>query len=275
MSQLPEESNLVAWNSPVFALNRWSVSCIGLLTAVLPLATCRQAPPLDQKQAKAVGVEDTNYRLLFIGNSHTGSHNLPQLVARLIQFQDSSKKVYAESIQVGFLEEVAASSFHRRLETVQWNAVILQAQKISSSGKYVYSTSEGVEFARLARQSGLDVFFFAEWGLQGDDGNAQLTDEIYRTMAQDSDTTLIPVGQVWRSVLAGSPDLPLYASDGNHQSRLGASLTSLTIASYLSGTSPMEFATFDAPAASPGQWKLFCAHTTQIHSAKFEQSGIE
>ncbi len=239
------------------------------MATVLPLVACSRAQPLQPKQKKVVSAQDANHRLLFVGNSHSYYHDLPQLVASLIEFGRPSKKVYVESLRVSFLEDVAAPRFNEKLKSVEWDAVILQAQKISSSGKYLYSTTEGVQFAREAKEAGCAVYFFAEWGLQGDRDNAMQTHEIYRTMAQESNATLIPVGQVWQRALENSPDLPLYSSDGNHQLRLGASLTALTIAGYLSRTSPKQYAVYQDSAATPTQWKTFCDAAADVFESSF------
>ncbi len=56
-----------------------------------------------------------------------------------------------------------------------------------------------------------------------------------------SGAMLIPVGLVWENVLRNRTDLSLFDLDGNHSNALGADLTALAIASFLSGEDPMSF----------------------------------
>jgi hypothetical protein len=200
---------------------------------------------------------------LFIGNSHTQGHDLDGLVADLIQFRRPNSKTATESIRVGFLDQAETTpATQSRLTKVKWDMVVLQAQKISASARTEYSTAEGIALARRAIQSGAQVHFFAEWGIQGDAKNADHTDGVYRQMATKAEASLIPVTRVWTRVLAESPDLELYSEDGNHQSRLGASLTALTIATFLLEESPEVFTDFPDPAATPAQWSTFIKAAT-------------
>lgn len=208
-------------------------------------------------------LDDADLRILFIGNSHTLGHDLDGLVADLIRFRRPNSKAATESIMVGFLEQAETTpATVKRLTKVKWDKVVLQAQKISASARTEYSTAEGIAFARRAIKSGAKVHFFAEWGIQGDAKNADHTDGVYRKMATEAEAALIPVTRVWTRVLAESPDLALYSEDGNHQSRLGASLTALTIAAFLLEESPEVFADFPDPVATPAQWATFVKAAT-------------
>ncbi len=208
-------------------------------------------------------LDDADLRILFVGNSHTRGHDLDGLVADLIRFRRPNSKTATESIMVGFLEQAETTpATVKRLTKVKWDKVVLQAQKISASARTEYSTAEGIAFARRAIKSGAKVHFFAEWGIHGDAKNADHTDGVYRKMATEAEAALIPVTRVWTRVLAESPDLALYSEDGNHQSRLGASLTALTIAAFLLEESPEVFADFPDPVATPAQWSAFVKAAT-------------
>lgn len=210
-------------------------------------------------QSKSPTLDDADLRVLFIGNSHTQWHDLPGLVTDLIEFRRPNTKTATESISVEFLDQVDTTpDIQERLKEVRWDYVVLQAQKISASGRFEHSTTAGVELAKRAIESGAKVYFFAEWGIQGDTNNATHTDGVYRKMASESEAGLIPVTKVWTRAIKQSPNLSLYSEDGNHQSRLGASLTALTIAAYLLDESPEQFVEFRDLVASPEQWAVFC-----------------
>lgn len=195
--------------------------------------------------------------ILWVGNSHTQSHDLPDLVASLIRYLKPDEKIVHRVIAVAFLEG-EENRIKKRISAQSWDHVILQAQKISASGRVRYSTSDGVAVAKHALSKGSQVYFYSEWGLRGDPDNAAHTALIYREMAQESGAHLIGVGDAWDRVLESAPGLELYSPDGNHQSRLGASLTALTIACGLLEVPAAEFMDYPDHVASREQWKLFC-----------------
>jgi len=177
--------------------------------------------------------------ILFIGNSHTTWHDLPNLVRGMMEFKRPSRTVLVRMFPVQFLDEVAGNSELERLFTGRrWTHVVLQAQRISASGKYSYSRQEGIDFARRARATGAAVLFFSEWGRKGVAGDARMNERIYQEMAEASEARVVRVGHVWDVALAERPSLPLHWTDGNHQSTMGAFLTACVLYGAVTGESP-------------------------------------
>jgi hypothetical protein len=201
-------------------------------------------------KSDAEQVRSADFSVLYVGNSHTSSHDLPNLVAQMIRFRHPEKTVYSHVVNVAFLEDLANDSAGREeVDTRPWKFVVLQAQKISASGRFDYSRKEGIDFAKRARARGAAVFFFSEWGLQGVAGDGPRNEAIYREMARAAGADVAPVGRAWDLALARRPDLPLHAPDGNHQSPLGAFLTACVLAGRLTGESPAALAAFPYPDA--------------------------
>jgi len=143
-------------------------------------------------------VRASDVNILFIGNSHTVMHDLPGLVCRMVQFRHPGKKVYAHFVGVPFLEDAARDPrCKEEIESRPWKFVVLQAQKISASGRFDYSRKEGIEIAKVAKGRGAAVFFFSEWGLQGVAGDGPRTEKIYREMARAAGVGVAPVGRAW------------------------------------------------------------------------------
>lgn len=201
-------------------------------------------------------VRTAELSVLFVGNSHTQNHDLPDLVCRMIRFRHPEKTTSAHVVSVTFLDDVARDPRCREeIETRPWKAVVLQAQKISQSGRFDYSKAEGIEMAKLARTRGAAVHFYAEWGLRGKAGHGRRIEAVYEDIARESGGRVAPVGRAWDLALAGRPELPLYEFDGNHQSPLGAFLTACVLAGHLTGESPASLAAFPDPAASEADRK--------------------
>jgi hypothetical protein len=202
-------------------------------------------------------VRAADVSILFVGNSHTTSHDLPDLVCRMIQFRHPEKTVYSHVVSVGFLEDTARDPACREeIESRPWKFVLLQAQKISVSGRHEYSRTEGIDLAKLARGRGAAVFFFSEWGLRDKPGDGPRQEKVYAEMARDAGVNLAGVGRAWDIALAERPDLPLYEADGNHQSATGAFLTAAYLCGKLTGESPAPLASFPYPGLSDVDRKL-------------------
>ena len=193
-------------------------------------------------------VRTADYSILFVGNSHTAMHDVPGVVAGMIRFRHPEKIVVTHTLGCAFLADAAAVPEYRtEIADRPWKHVVLQAQKISTSGKYRYSQAEGIDLAKAGKARGADVVFFSEWGLRGKDGDGATQESIYREMADAAGVRVACVGRAWDAALADQPDLPLYSSDGNHQSQLGAFLTAAVLFGELTGESPTLLADYPYP----------------------------
>ena len=76
---------------------------IVLLAAALGLPCgCGPEPPATIGPADASSDPDqvraADFSILYLGNSHTASHNLPGLIADMIRFRHPDKKVFAQPV---------------------------------------------------------------------------------------------------------------------------------------------------------------------------------
>jgi hypothetical protein len=240
------------------------------LAVALPLLIgCGSSPrPATQPSAAASGgrsdadkVRAADVSVLFVGNSHTTYHDLPSLVCDMIRFRHPEKTTYSHVVGVGFLDQVTADpTCYEEIDTRPWKYVVLQAQRISASGKYDYSRAEGIDLAKRAAARGATVFFYAEWGLKGVAGDGPRQEKVYREMAEAAGVGLAAPGRAWDLALAGRPDLPLHAPDGNHQSAVGAFLTAAVLCAKITGESPAPLAAFPYDAVTPED-RAFLANT--------------
>jgi hypothetical protein len=217
-------------------------------------------------------VRSADVSILFVGNSHTAMHDLPDLVCGMIRFRRPGQTVYAHYVPVGFLEDVARNPKCRdEIESRPWKHVVLQGQKISASGRFDYSRKEGIDIARLAKDRGAEVVFYPEWGLKGVDGDGARQEKVYREMAHDAGVGVAPVARAWDLAAAARPDLPLHAGDGNHQSSLGAFLTACVLFGRLTGDDPAALASYPYPADEAD--REFLAATAAKATSRKEDDG--
>jgi len=177
--------------------------------------------------------------VLMMGNSHTSSNDLPQHLATMLA-SGSGRSVSATTAPGWmFLEErLADAASTQLLASRRWTVVVLQAQKYSTSGQFVYSTREAQEWIRRARAVGALPVMFPEWSRRGIDETARIYD-LHVSIAQAEPACVAPVGQAWDLAAQRLPGLALHAADGNHASPAGSYLAGLMLYATITGASPL------------------------------------
>jgi hypothetical protein len=202
-------------------------------------------------------VHSADVSVLFVGNSHTSMHDLPELVGKMIRFRHPEKTVYSHLVGVGFLEDVAHDPrCKEEIESRPWKYLVIQAQKESKSGRFQYSQAEGIEVAKLGKARGAKVIFFAEWGVKDVAGHGPRIEKVYKEMATTAGVLVAPVGRAWDLALSARPELQLHAADGNHQTVLGAFLTACVLYGLLTDGSPAAMASFPYAGVSDADRKF-------------------
>lgn len=183
---------------------------------------------------------NAKYRVLFFGNSHTASHDLPKLVQRLIESDGTNESAIAEIGVVGaFLDDIWENpKAKEKLESGDWTHVVLQAQKYSQSGKYEYSTQEAIELAKFAKSKNAKVIFYPEWGQKGNSEEGGRVHRLHESMAVKVGAQVAPVGLAWDLALQQPLEVELFAADGNHASATGAFLTAAVLYATITERSP-------------------------------------
>lgn len=177
--------------------------------------------------------------LLFMGNSHTASNDLTQMVAAMVRTTRPGKTVSA--IQAPgwmFLEErITDTASLNLLRSQNWTFVVLQAQKYSSSGQFTYSTDAAEEFVRLARRQNAVPIMFPEWPRRGNPETQRIFD-LHLSIARKEPVCVPPIPQSFDMASARYPALTLHDSDGNHSAPAGAMLAAMVIYATMTGLAP-------------------------------------
>jgi hypothetical protein len=188
--------------------------------------------------------------ILFLGNSHTFSNDVPGMVRALLQ--KDNVQVTVQSKGGGFLEDIAADAgVQTAIRERKVDIVVMQAAKISSSHKYTYSQVKGTALAKLAQDKGIKTLLYAEWPRRGWDETEFILD-VYRKIAKGSGATIVPVGKAWERARSTDSKLDLWAPDGNHATLQGSYLAACTLATWISdgkatlSTKPDKVASTDA-----------------------------
>jgi len=168
-----------------------------------------------------------DYEILFIGNSHSSSNGLPELVAKLIETGLPGKTAYANDVpRWGFLAERLKDGLTQKtLQNNSWSHVILQGQKYSSSGRYYYPTDAAIEWIRRIKKKNSVPILFPEWARKGNHEEGQRIHKLHLQIAAVESVCVAPVGLAWELMRAVDPSLRMHAADGNHASLNGTLLT--------------------------------------------------
>lgn len=193
--------------------------------------------------------------LLFMGNSHTLVNDVPTLVAALVQAAQPGRTVaYAVAPGSLFLDErIDHAASVELIRRQRWSAVVLQAQRYSSSGLFVYPTDGAEEWVRRARQAGAVPVLFPEWPRSGVDETLRIF-SLHRSIAAATPACVPPIPQAFDIATEMRANFVLHANDGNHSSPAGALLAALVIAATITG---------QPPSASPTLGTLPVDNTTQ------------
>ncbi len=231
-------------NSSHVGQSRWRPQ--GLTTVFLGLllacAGCGGGGGTQSSGASAPATDTSaaaDISLLFMGNSHTANHDVPGQVAAMVRAGRPGKTVLAVTAPGSmFLDErLADAASTTLLRSRAWSAVVLQAQKVSASGLFSYSTTEAAALVQMARGVGAVPVMFPEWP-RYQVAETQRIFELHVSIAAQQPACVPPIGQAWDLAAARWPVLALHDSDGNHANAAGAYLAALVLYTTLTGLPP-------------------------------------
>ena len=173
------------------------------------------------------------YRILFLGNSHTASNDLPGMVAGLLR--SAGHTVETSFVFGGFLDDLEPRQDVRdTIDDGKLTHVVLQATKMSSSHKYEYTKEPGIALVNRAKKAGAKPLLFAEWPRRGWDEADYILGQ-YEAIRTKAGGEVVPVCRAWAEAVRADPSLDLWAPDGNHAKPLGTYLAACAIALAIGG----------------------------------------
>lgn len=184
--------------------------------------------------------------LLFMGNSHTAFHDLPEMVAAMVRAARPGRTVWQQQAPGNeFLDERSVDpATLELLQNRRWTFVVLQAQKYSTSGLFDYPIDGAVSLVRRARASQAVPILFPEWPRLGVPETQRIYD-LHVSIARQEPACVAPIPQAFDVALARYPTLVLHDRDGNHSSAAGAFLAALVIATTMTGSPPEALPVFN------------------------------
>ena len=173
-------------------------------------------------------------KVLFIGNSHTFVHYVPQRTAAFFASQGKTlDAVMLTHPGVGLDWHLEQSQTYFNLMCGSYDAVVLQHNAHPFPGRESLLAA-GERLAALAPE-GTKTFLYMTWSEKSNPEGQEEMSASYEALAEKTGATVCPVGRIWQAVTAAHPEEELYFADGEHSSVLGASLAASVIGRTLLG----------------------------------------
>ena len=165
--------------------------------------------------------------LLFIGNSYTFGHDMPDLLADLADAGEPRYCLELESVVAGS----ATLEYHwqagealQKLQSKSWNYVVLQEQSMGTiefPQRFQQSASRWIQ---AIRQTGATPVLFVTWAREHSPQQQATINAAYN-QAAGQQAILVQAGSAWQYVRQHDRSIALYEPDQSHPTLNGAYLT--------------------------------------------------
>ena len=166
--------------------------------------------------------------ILFVGNSHTCLHHMPQMVRILTQAVRPSARIRTgQAVGEGVDLQWHAKNVRTRALIVSrhWDFVVLQERSGGPLEDPASMFTAARCLDRLIRDQGSRTVFFMTWAKRDQPEMQAVIADAYVKISRELNARLAPVGRVWQQASDNLPDLDLYHRDGRHAGARGAYLT--------------------------------------------------
>lgn len=186
-----------------------------------------------------VSTAQTTRTVLFLGNSYTGSNNLPQLIQNAA-LSAGDTLIFDSNTPGG--QTLQGHSINNnslnKIMTGGWDYVVLQGQSQEPIVQTSVFHQGGISLnqsVKLYNPCAVTMLYMT-WGRKnGDAANCPFFPEMctyegmdealkasYLQLASIIDSEVSPVSAVWRNLRENHPEIELYAGDGSHPSAAGS-----------------------------------------------------
>ncbi|MCT4663996.1 MAG: PKD domain-containing protein [Flavobacteriales bacterium] len=198
--------------------------------------------------------------ILFIGNSYTFYHNLPDLTKQIALSYQDTLEIQSHTPGGAPLQQHATNQqLTQLINSKNWDFVSIQAQSQEPSfptGQFMNQTYPyAVQLVNTIKDNNecTEPVFFMTWGRKNGDANncavapwlctyEGMDDSLrarYTFMANNTQSLISPVGAVWRYLRDNNTGIELYSPDESHPSLLGSYVAAQTFYTILFNKKPL------------------------------------
>lgn len=182
-------------------------------------------------------------QVLFLGNSYTGTNNLPAIFQNFSNAAGDSVTVQSNTPGgYTFQGHTTNATTQNLIQAGNWDYVALQEQSqipsfpIGQVQSDCFPYAEQLDQQIRAANACTETVFYMTWGRENGDasncaswppictyeGMDSLLRERYMYMAETNNAIVSPVGAVWRYIRQNHPSIDLYTGDGSHPTYAGS-----------------------------------------------------
>lgn len=179
--------------------------------------------------------------ILFIGNSHTYLHYVPQMLEQLAAAAGHQKKLRTKQITgrgAGLEWHWNQRATCEMITAGQWDHVVLQER---SEGP-VEDPGAMQKYARLLdaeiKKQGARTIFYMTWAKRSLPESQTMIRHAYVRAAKETGALLAPVGTAWENALKADPGLRLHHEDDRHANPAGAYLSACVFFTVICQANP-------------------------------------
>jgi Domain of unknown function (DUF4886) len=178
-------------------------------------------------------------KILFIGNSHTYLHYMPQMLvelARAADFRLHTDQVTGEGTNLQWHWNNAST--REKIKSRPWDYIVLQDR----SGGPLEELESFQTHARLLdeeiRHQGAKTVFYMTWADKSQPRTQKNLADAYEQIATELGAVLAPVGLAWEKAQTLDVELYLHHIDDRHANPSGAYLTACVFYAVIFNASP-------------------------------------
>ncbi|UAM98152.1 hypothetical protein K8354_18040 [Polaribacter litorisediminis] len=177
-------------------------------------------------------------KVLFVGNSFTYYHNLPQVVSAMAKSQGYTINTRHSTIGGATLEDHWKSKrgvqTRKMIENEHWDYVVFNNHSLSAIKTPKYFIKYSKKFADLIKKKGAEPIFMMTWAYKSNPLMLLEIEKMYQKLSVLTKTDFVPCGSLFAASLHYRPDLELFHDD-KHPSQNGTYLLGLSFYKYFIG----------------------------------------
>lgn len=176
-------------------------------------------------------------KVLFVGNSHTYFHDMPELFARMAEMTCGEKpQVTMLAYSARDLDWHQNEYFSLRFQLMYGGfdyCIIQQAAHPYPPAEVTLTV--GAKIIDLCHRCGVKPVVYMTWAEQRFPENQQKMIDTCEKLAAENRALLAPIGRHWQTVLTEEQDIDLFHEDGEHAGPYGDFLIAATFCKLLYG----------------------------------------
>jgi len=187
--------------------------------------------------------QESDQKILFVGNSYTYFWNLPQTVNLFAESEDINLETKQST--AGGANWAHHWRGDRGLKTKsiiaegEFDIVVIQNHSMSTIDRADSLMHYGTLLNDLIRKSGAQTYLYMTWAREWNPYMMTTIKKEYTALAEKINARLVPVGLAWQRARELRPGFPLYFPDGSHQSALGTYLAACVFYGVITGRTPV------------------------------------